>query len=118
MIETFTLILCGILGFLFITILDRLWFSIDYKKAEKGLEVLEHYHYFFPLWAIAFILFEHIPALSFALIGTGTAFFYHEAKQKNYFAHKSTHFKGSTIIGIILATITIITYVIVFTINN
>ena len=112
--EMFVLILCGILGFQFITIIDRVWFSIDYKKAEKGLEVLEHYHYKFPLWIIAFVIFEYSPALSFGLIGMGSAFFYHETKQKNYFAHNSPHFKGSTIIGIALGVITIITYILVF----
>lgn len=106
--------LAGILGFQFITIIDRLWFAIDYKKTEKGFEVLEHYHYNFPLWIIAFIILQYVPVLSYLLVGMGAAFFYHEAKQKNYFAHNSPHFKGSTIIGVIGAALTIITYVLIF----
>lgn len=97
----FVIILAGILGFQFVTIIDRLWFAIDYKKTEKGLEVLEHYHFGLALLAISFI-FIQIPILAFALLGMGAGFIYHESKQKNYFAHQSTHFKGSTIIGLVL----------------
>ena len=108
--ETFVLILCGILGFQIITIIDRVWFAIDYKKAEKGLEVLEHYHYGLALMTISFIFIDLIPFMAFILLGMGAAFIYHESKQKNYFAHKSTHFKGSTIIGLVLMIIGIFTY--------
>lgn len=106
------LILAGIIGFLGVTIIDRVWFLIDYKKAEKGLEVLEHYHYLFIAWIGAFLIVEYIPVLAYGLIGAGTAFFYHEAKQKNFFSYTSTHFKQSTIIGVVLAAITIAVYLI------
>ncbi len=106
----FDLLLVGILGFLFITIIDRLWFAIDYKKAEKGLEVLEHYHYGIALLGIAFILTAQIEVLAYLLLGMGTAFIYHESKQKNYFSHKSKHFKPSLAIGLVLTAITITVY--------
>ena len=54
--ELFTFLLTGILGFQFITIIDRIWFRINYKKAEKGLEVIEHYHHGIGLFAISFIV--------------------------------------------------------------
>lgn len=110
--ELFITILAGILGFQFVTIIDRLWFAIDYKKTEKGLEVLEHYHFGLGLLVISFI-FIQIPILAFALLGMGAGFIYHESKQKNYFAHQSTHFKGSTIIGVVLLCIagTVFAYV-------
>lgn len=110
--ELFVTVLAGILGFQFVTIIDRLWFAIDYKKTEKGLEVLEHYHFGIALLAVSFV-FIQIPILAFALLGMGAAFIYHESKQKNYFAHQSTHFKGSTIIGVVLLCITgaVFTYV-------
>lgn len=103
--------MAAILGFLLVTIIDRVWFRIDYKKAEKGLEVFEHYHYFFPLWIIAFIVFEYVPILSYTLISMGAAFFYHESKQTNFFAHQSIHFRNSSIIGLVLAILTILAYV-------
>lgn len=108
--ELFTFILAGILGFLFITLIDRMWFRIDYKKAEKGMEVLEHYHYGIALLALSFVLIQPILILAFALLGMGTAFIYHESKQKNFFAHQSTHFKGSTVIGLIIAAIAVFSY--------
>lgn len=111
MTEIFVLILCGILGFQFITIIDRIWFAIDYKKVEKGLEVLEHYHYGIVLMTISFIFIDLIPFMAFILLGMGASFIYHESKQKNYFAHKSTHFKGSLLIGLILSVISISSYI-------
>ena len=91
---------------------------ITNKKTEKGLEVLEHYHYGIALIAIAIILIQHIPYLAIALLGAGAAFIYHESKQKNYFAHKSPHFKGSTIIGIALIIIAITSYIYVSSFVN
>ncbi len=103
MIEVFV---AAILGFLGITIIDRIWFLIDYKKAEKGLEVLEHFHYGIILMGISVISIPYIPlAATYALLGAATAFIYHESKQKNFFSYKSTHFKGSAVIGIVLTVI-------------
>jgi len=107
---TFDLIVIGILGFLGVTILDRIWFKIDYKKIEKGLAALEHYHWGIGLFALSFFFLEHIPHLAHGMLGMGAAFVYHESKQKNFFARTSSHFKSSSVIGIILAGITIVTY--------
>lgn len=107
----YELILTGILGFLGITIVDRVWFLIDYKKAEKGLEVLEHYHYGIALMGAAVVLAPFMSLfITYAMLGAGTAFIYHESKQKNFFAYTSSHFRGSATIGLILAAISIFSY--------
>ncbi len=106
----FEIAMAAVLGFLFITIIDRIWFRIDYKKVEKGLEVMEHYHYGLLLFALAPFFIEYSLVTSFGLLGMGTAFIYHESKQRNFFAHQSVHFKGSTIIGVTLAIIAIVLY--------
>jgi len=102
--------LVSFIGFMVITLIDRVWFRIDYKKAEKGLEVLEHYHYGIVLLAILPFVMIHSQLLAFGFFGAGAAFIYHESKQKNFFAHHSTHAKNSTIIGIILCVIAITLY--------
>jgi len=105
MTENTILAISGISGFLFVTIIDRLWFKMDYKKVEKGLEVLEHYHYGIALFAVSFVVLSVSEILSFTLLLMGAAFIYHESKQKNYFSYTSNHFKNSTIIGVLLAVI-------------
>jgi len=108
MIEVFT---AAILGFLGITIIDRIWFKIDYKKAEKGLEIFEHYHYGIILMGVSLITIIHIPLLvSYAMLGAGAAFIYHESKQKNFFAYTSNHFCLSAIIGVILTVLFTVLY--------
>ena len=107
MLETFLLVGLGFLG---ITIIDRVWFFIEYKKAERGLEVLEHYHYGIIAIGISIIIFEIINPLAVALMAIGFGFIYHEAKQERLFAWSSPHFKPSTIIGVSLAGVTIIIY--------
>lgn len=106
--------LSAFIGFIIVTVLDRVWFDVDHKKIEKGYEVIEHYHLLTPLWIIAFIMFEYSSALSYGLLAMGATFFYRECRQKNYFAYHSNHFKNSTIIGIVGIVITIIAYVLVF----
>ena len=94
------LALSGILGFLAVTIIDRIWFMIDYKKAERGLESLEHYHYGMALMGAGALLWGMIPDIcAFFVIGAGGAFVYHEAKQKNLFSYSSSHFTQSTLIA-------------------
>jgi hypothetical protein len=111
----FQAILAGALGFIFVTIIDRVWYEIDYKKAEKGLEVLEHYHYGIGLFAVSFLFVEHIPVLAVGLLGMGAAFIYHESKQKNYFSVTSTHFKSSLAIALGLCAIAIFAYLYLLT---
>lgn len=107
--------LAATLGFIFITIIDRVWFQIDYKKAEKGLEVLEHFHYGIALLAISFIFVESIPSIAYALMGMGTAFIYRESRQKNAYSYTSTHFKPSLIIGLGLCVVTAFSYLYLLT---
>ena len=99
------------MGFIFVTILDRRWFDIDHKSIEKGYEVIEHYHFGIGLITAGIIAFAYLPIVSYCLFGCGMGLVYHEAKQKNYFAHKSSHFMGSTIIGVILSISSILTFV-------
>ena len=110
------MVLSGLVGVFFITIIDRIWFEIDYKKTEKGLEFLEHYHYGIALIAIAIITIESIPILAGGLVGMGAIFIYREERQKNCFAYKSSHFKLSSAIGIglVAVTIAILSYLYLF----
>jgi|APSaa5957512535_1039671.scaffolds.fasta_scaffold13335_4 hypothetical protein len=104
------LLLSAFLGFIGITILDRRWFDSDHKKIEKGYEVIEHYHWGIGLIAIGIIIITYLPYVAYLIFGAGMGLVYHEAKQKNYFAHKSTHFLSSTIIGVVLCIVTITIY--------
>ena len=104
------LFLSAFLGFILVTILDRRWFDIDHKRIEKGYEVIEHYHFGITLIGIGLFTFAFYPIISYTLFGAGMGLVYNEAKQKNYFAHKSIHFISSTIIGIILCIVTITIY--------
>ena len=104
------LLLSAFIGFILVTILDKRWFDIDHKKIEKGYEVIEHYHFGVGLIGIGIFTFVFSSILSYVLLGAGMGLIYHEAKQKNYFAHKSTHFRNSSIIRIILTVITTILF--------
>ena len=103
-------LLAAIFGVISITILDRYWFKINYKKAEKGLEILEHYHHGIIMIIISMWVYPFIPILTIFLAVGGATFIYREARQENDFAHNSTHFKGSLIIGLILIVIAILSY--------
>lgn len=108
------LLLLVFLGFILVTILDRRWFDIDHRSIENGYEVIEHYHFGIGLITIGIILnsitITYLPHVAYLTFGAGMGLVYHEAKQKNYFAHKSTHFLSSTIIGVVLCVITITIY--------
>lgn len=101
------LFLSALIGFIIVTILDRRWFDVDHKKIEKGYEVIEHYHFGIILISIGIVIFSSLPVLSYCMFGAGGGLIYHESKQKNYFAHKSSHFRNSSIIGCILCMIAI-----------
>lgn len=115
MSEQFHLILLGIIGFLFISTLSRIWFSINNKKSNKALVTVEHYHYGIVAFIMSFVFFEYSTAISYLLLGAGGAFVYFETKQKNYFAKNSTHFRNSSILGISLIAIAAISYIYSFT---
>jgi len=100
------LIISTFLGFIISIILDRIWFSIDYKKIEKGFKILEHYHFGIILISVGFII--SIQIISYFIIGVGMGLIYCESKQKNCFAFKSEHFRNSSIIGILLIIIVIL----------
>ena len=83
-------------------VMDTIWWRINYSKYEKGLEAHEHYHIGLELGIIGIILHQEI------FTGLMVAFVLAEWSQDHPFALKSGHFKESTIIGIILFTILII----------
>jgi len=105
-ILTNTLIISIFLGFIISLILDRIWFSVDYKKIEKGFEILEHYHFGITLMGVGFIIPIHI--ISYFIIGLGAGFIYMETKHTHCFAYQSGHFTKSSIIGIILCIVFIL----------
>lgn len=108
-----------VLGTFLVFIIDILWWNIDFKKAEKGMEAHEHYHVGIELLIVGLVVsfFNDLP--SYFLIGAGFAFIMAEWRQTveikktvngevitqkvvpgHPFAYGSTHFKQSTIIGI------------------
>lgn len=100
-------------------IIDTLWWKIDYKKAERGLEVLEHYHIGIALLIGAVVTNLFYQPASWFLGGMGLLFVFAEWHQSveiagkkvipgKPFAYGSKHFKGSSIIGIILAVFLLI----------
>lgn len=95
-----------ILGIIVAAIIDLLWWQIDYKKAEKGLEFHEHYHIALEMSIAAVFApdiisdFLHGMAIVFAL-GEWTQT-YKEGESGHPFAIQSGHFKESTIFALIL----------------
>lgn len=117
-----TIILFCLGGFLTM-IIDVVWWRIDYKKAEKGMEVLEHYHIGLGLIITALIVNLFYQPAAWFLSGFGFFFILAEWHQSieiagrkvvpgKPFAYGSKHFKGSTIIGIALVAILLILSVI------
>lgn len=121
--EQITQISLVFVGFCIGLIVDILWWVIPaFKKAEKGFEAFEHFHISQCLF-IGFLVVGFLLKSDYALIllGGSVAFFLAEWSQSKEikgkrvipghpFAYKSTHFKGSTIIGIILTGIAITLY--------
>ena len=123
-----------VLGGFLVFVIDILWWNIDFKKAEKGMEAHEHYHLGLELLIAGLIvsMFNDLP--SYFLVGAGFAFIMAEwrqtveikktvngeiVKQKvipgHPFAYGSNHFKQSTAIGIgltvLLSIILVLRYV-------
>ncbi len=122
-IEIILFVIGSFIGFIF----DTWWWTIDFKKAEKGLEAHEHYHVGMELLIIGIIVSFFSDVASFLLGGLGFAFIMAEWRQVveirktengkekkkevvpgHPFAQGSEHFLSSTIIGIILSAIIII----------
>ncbi|MGI9229914.1 MAG: hypothetical protein ACR2P9_08660 [Gammaproteobacteria bacterium] len=91
-------------------IIDVLWWNINYKKVEKGLEVLEHYHMGIILMIGAVLINLVYQPVSLFLIGMGFVFIvaeWHQSVEKSGkkiipgkpFAYGSKHFKQSSAIG-------------------
>lgn len=102
------LLLAAFLGVMTITILDRIWWNLDHHSIEKGFEVIEHYHWGIVLIGVGIVIIDYLPLVAYFLFGAAMKLIYSEAKQKNCFAHKSNHFRNSTIIGVILCVICMI----------
>ena len=123
-----------VLGAFLVFVIDILWWNIDFKKAEKGMEAHEHYHLGLELMIVGLIvsIFNELP--SYFLIGAGFAFIMAEWRQAveikktingkvisqnvvpgHPFAYGSVHFKQSTAIGvgltILLSVILVLRYV-------
>ena len=92
-------------------IFDTYWWNINFKKVEKGFEVLEHYHFGIILMIAAVIVNLVYDPAAWFLVGMGFVFIMGEWHQSveihkgkvipgKPFAYGSKHFKGSTAIGV------------------
>jgi hypothetical protein len=113
-----------ILGAFVVMWLDIFWWHIDFKKVEKGLEWHEHYHVGLELIIVASVvsaLTENLTALYSVLLGAGFLFLAAEWRQAveikgktviagHPFAYGSKHFKTSTIFGIALTIVVVISH--------
>jgi len=115
------LILFFCIGAIFAIIIDTIWWKVNYKRIEKGVEVLEHYHMGLALLIIGILASIYYIPVSAMLIGMGLFFVvgeWHqsvEIKNKKVvpghpFAYGSAHFKKSSVIGIILAALIPVSY--------
>ena len=115
-----------ILGAFAVFLVDIIWWTIDFKKVEKGLEFHEHYHVGLELLIISIALSYIDNFFIYLLVGAGFAFIMAEWRQTveiadkkvqpgHPFAYLSLHFHESTIVGIILVGI-LVTLVIIKTI--
>lgn len=98
---------------------DTLWWHINYKKIEKGLEIIEHYHIGLGLFIAAIVVNLYFSPVSWFMMGMGFLFIiaeWHQAIEVSHkkvipgkpFAYGSSHFRSSSIIGIILSGILLI----------
>lgn len=112
-------ILLFCIGGIITMLIDVVWWRIDYKKAEKGMEILEHYHMGIALFIAAVVIHSFYTPMSWLMAGMGFMFVFAEWHQTieiagkkvvpgKPFAYGSKHFKQSSIIGIILAVFLLI----------
>ncbi len=102
-------------------VVDVWWWTIDYRKAERGLEFHEHYHVGLELLILSLFLNRFTPSAPvFALAGAGFGFITAEWRQVvevagrkvqpgHPFAYGSKHFRQSTILGLLLLGILLTT---------
>lgn len=114
-----------ILGAFVVMWVDIFWWHIDYKKVEKGLEWHEHYHVGLELIIVANVLIAvtgNFWAIYSVLLGAGFLFLAAEWRQAveikgktvvagHPFAYGSSHFKTSTIVGMVLTAIAAFSHV-------
>ncbi len=111
-------------------IIDILWWKVpSLQKADK-FEAHEHYHISLEFGILFMMVYSFTQAQeSFIILGMAIAFLLGEwdqlkeivgvkVKPGHPFAMGSSHFKASTIIGLILAVITVFTYLYLPTILN
>ncbi len=97
------------IGLLAGLILDFLWWRLGGNKYEKRLEVFEHYHWgMLSLIILKMLLRVHSAFLFFA--GTGICLIVAEFTQDHPFALRSNHESSSTIIGIALVVVMVLTW--------
>ena len=94
-----------ILGAFAVMWVDVLWWTIDYKKAEKGLEWHQHYHVGLELMIIAIFVGVYNDIIASLRFGAGFLFLAAEWRQVievtgnkvragHPFAYGSVHFKS------------------------
>ncbi|MEM3193409.1 MAG: hypothetical protein QXH97_00300 [Candidatus Bathyarchaeia archaeon] len=103
-------------------VLDRVWWESGLNKYEKGIAVLEHYHWGLIAWILAYVVNVNI---SFFLWGVGLALVMAEWAQTGEwkdsvwsrghpFAYGSDHFLFSTVIGLALIAVHVLALILIF----
>ena len=112
-------LLLFVMGVFAAFVLDAWWWTIDYRKAERGLEFHEHYHAGLELLILALLTFKLASTLlAYIPAGLGFGFITAEWRQSveaagrkvkpgHPFAYGSNHFTQSTLLGAALTTILI-----------
>ena len=101
-------------------ILDSYWEKKGKKESIK-LKAFEHYHNSIILITIGMFAYSTHPTITAGLVSTAIIFLVGEWRQIHYlkdgipkeghpFAYGSTHFKQSSVIGMILTAMSIISY--------
>ncbi len=97
-----------LVGLLVGFLLDFSWRKLELSKYEGRLEALEHYHWGFLLLMLGRVFrFSEFSLLS---IGVGFTFVLSEMMQNHRFAFRSDHERTSTVIGVILLALTVLTW--------
>lgn len=89
-------ILYLIIGVMIGLVIDTVWFKVNYKKYEKGIEVFEHYH-------AGILLLPLGIWLNPIFMGVGLGLFIGEWTQEHKFAINSGHFKESLLFGVLFS---------------
>ncbi len=117
--DVLTPILLFCVGGVAAMLIDTVWWHVHYQKIEKGFEIIEHYHIGLGLFITGIIVNQFIQEIAWFVTGMGLLFIiaeWHQAVEISNkkvipgkpFAWGSKHFRGSSIIGIILAIILLI----------